>query len=164
MTTAAGVGMFFIPGAQEFAVETTAAGALALSSGLINRYIFKVGKPLKNKEGVLMAGNINDTAEVLAAMIPLANFIARKLKGEKIGLTDATDVIAIVTKIPAAVENIADIPVELRDVDEDERAFLDSIIAELQVADKPAVAQHLLKAGVELGQAIALMTEKKAVG
>lgn len=164
VTTAAGVGMFFIPGAQEFAVETTAAGALALSSGLINRYIFKVGKPLKNKEGVLMAGNINDTAEVLAAMIPLANFIARKLKGEKIGLTDATDVIAIVTKIPAAVENIADIPVELRDVDEDERAFLDSIIAELQVADKPAVAQHLLKAGVELGQAIALMTEKKAVG
>ena len=163
MTTAAGVGMFFIPGAQEFAVEVTAGGALACASGLINRYVFKIGKPLTEKRGIYMAGNINDTAEVLAAMIPLANFIARKLKGEKLALTDATDAIAIITKIPAAVDNIKDVAVELRDVDPEEREFLEAMIADLQVANKPEVAQHLLKAGVSLGQAIAIMKEPKAV-
>lgn len=158
VTTAAGVGMFFIPGAQEFAVETTAGGALALASGLINRYVFKIGEPVKNKEGVLMAGNINDTLEVLNAAVPFGNYLAKKVRGEKPGIADAAEVIGFITKIPAAIDNIKDVKVELQEgIDADEQALIDEVIDGLEVTDKPAVAQHLLKAVLEIGQAVALM-------
>lgn len=156
ITTAAGIGLFFVPGAQGYAISTTAGGVATLSLAVLKKQL------LKPKKGCLTVNNnINDTQEVLAAVVPLANYINKKIRGEKFSVGDLDDIVGTVMKLPAAIENIKDVPVELRDVNAEEAAILDEEILKLDVAgDKNRVAQAWLKAGVEIGKAVAITMEE----
>jgi hypothetical protein len=82
---------------------------------------------------------VEETKDVIAAGVALANAVISSLKDGKVTLTDIPAFIAPVTKLPAAISGIALVPAELADLDAIElQELTEAVKAQLEVDDEKA--------------------------
>ena len=130
---------------------------LLIIEQLIN-LIFSLLKRLgtqRKKIGVIDMVGIKETKEAMLFGISLAMAIDESTQ-DGFQWTDILSLIKPMTKLPAALDGIQEIPSELDDLDENERAELIKAIEELKFASEKseAIAEQALIAGVEIGKLV----------
>jgi len=104
-----------------------------------------------------MAG-IKETKELMLFSIGLAEAID-SVTQDGWQLKDIFTLIPPLSKLPGAIIGIEDVPEEIADLDEAERAELVEAIKELDFVsnNSEAIAEQAIRVGVELGNLIQLM-------
>jgi len=130
---------------------------LLIIEQLIN-LIFSLLKRLgtqRKKIGVIDMVGIKETKEAMLFGISLAMAVDESTQ-DGFQWTDILSLIKPMTKLPAALDGIQEIPSELDDLDENERAELIKAIEELEFASEKseAIAEQALIAGVEIGKLV----------
>jgi len=107
---------------------------------------------------------IQETKDVLEFGIAAANVVSKQL-ADGFQITDAIAMVPVVVKLPSALSGIKDVPKELGDLDDGEKAELSSMIKEkLDLPDdkvEEAVERFLL-AGLSIAAAILYAIENKS--
>lgn len=105
---------------------------------------------------------IQETKEVMIFGVSLAMAIDESTQ-DGFQWTDVLKLVPSLTKLPAAVEGIGEVPTEIEDMDETERAELVDEIKKLDfVSDySEKIAQQALRAGMENSKLIALLREAR---
>ena len=77
--------------------------------------------------------------------------------------TDVLSLVPPMTKLPAAIDGITEVPNEIADMDEEERAELVSAIKDLDFVSEGSeeIAEQALRVGVEIGSLILKIREFK---
>jgi len=109
-----------------------------------------------------MAGII-ETKEALMFGVGLAMAIDEATQ-DGFQWTDVFSLIPPLTKLPSAIDGADQIPAELDDMDEEERAELVQAIEELDFASEhsEAIAEQGLRAGVEIAALIILIRNARS--
>jgi len=138
---------------------------LLIIEQLIN-LIFSLLKRLgtqRKKIGVIDMVGIKETKEAMLFGISLAMAIDESTQ-DGFQWTDILSLIKPMTKLPTALDGIQEVPSELDDLDENERAELIKAIEELEFASEKseAIAEQALIAGVEIGKLIMEIRKAKS--
>lgn len=106
--------------------------------------------------------SIKETKEVMVFGISMAMAVDN-ITQDGFQWTDILSMVPPLTKLPAAISGIDQVPAEIDDLDEAERAELVQIINELDFdSDKSeAIAEQALRAGIELANLILIIRKSK---
>jgi uncharacterized protein (TIGR02594 family) len=118
---------------------------------------------IKQKDGgVVMQKGIQDTKELLQFALATAMKIDESLE-DGFQWTDSFALIGAVTKLPAAISGIENIPAELEDLTEEETAELQAVVEELELKSEATelITEQALATGLELWKLIKLIREAR---
>lgn len=128
---------------------------------LVYSLINRIGRQRKKMGDNTMAG-IKETKELMLFGVSLAAAIDSATQ-DGFQWTDLLDLVPPMTKMPGAISGIDDVPLEIADLDEIERAELVKAIQDLDfVSDKSEdIAEQALRTGVEICNLIMKIREAK---
>jgi len=96
-----------------------------------------------------MAG-IKETKDVLACIISLANGMGKSLEDGKLSMTDIGYFLDMFMGIPAAIENISEVPEEIKDLSEEElRELKEMVVDEFDIPQDEA--EEIIETALGLG-------------
>lgn len=96
----------------------------------MRRVLETLKKKLSGRETKTMEKGTKELGEVLKFVCALANGIGEAAKDGEVSLGDATHLIPLLYKLPAAVDGISEIPAEAKDLSGDEVEALVAMIKE----------------------------------
>jgi hypothetical protein len=99
-----------------------------------------------------MAG-IKESKEAVVCIVTLLSGVADAAKDGKIGIGDLISLVGAFQSVPAALDGLAAVPAELKDLDEAEKQVLFAEIAKLHLPSEAVemYAERILKAALVLG-------------
>ena len=105
---------------------------------------------------------IKETKDVMLFGVSLAMAIDESTQ-DGFQWTDILNMVPPMTKLPAALDGITDVPEEIENMDEDERAELVEAIKKMEFASEGSeqIAEQALRVGVEIGALILKIREYK---
>jgi hypothetical protein len=117
----------------------------------MSRVFGTLKKKLSGKETKTMEKTTKELGEVLKFVCALGNAIGEAAKDGEISLGDATHLIPLLYRLPAAVDGMADIAAEVKDMSQDE---MDALIA--MVKEELDLPQDQIEVAVEEALDIAI--------
>jgi len=101
--------------------------------------------------------DIKDLKEVLVSGAKLSKLICALSDG--LGLDDIDEAVAFAVSLPAAVEGIQNVPAEIEDLDDSERAEISALLDEFGIPEgkKGEAYKHFVFAGLHAGQGALLL-------
>jgi hypothetical protein len=108
-----------------------------------------------------MAG-IKETKEAVIFGVALANVVDQELSNG-FQFTDIVALIPVLTKAPAAISGAGEIPAEIKDLDEAERAELVAVIESMDLKSdySEAIAEQSTRTLIEIGKLATLVKRAK---
>jgi len=130
---------------------------------LLIKSIFSLLKRIgKTRRQLMSEVGIKETKDAMLFGISLAMAIDESTQ-DGFQWTDVLSLVPPMTKLPAAIDGITEVPNEIADMDEEERAELVSAIKDLDFVSEGSeeIAEQALRVGVEIGSLILKIREFK---